>query len=420
MAGQSYIQVPADSVGKKVDCVSLSASGQAVMRQVVVLGGPGSGDSQNYVTVVAGALTIGGNINAISRTLAVTGTVAISGAVTVNGTIDKISAAVVLAAGTNNIGTVNNISAAVAIASLPNVNISAMPAVVIAAGTNNIGFINGISATVNVAGTFTISTIDKISATVVAQITSSINLNISAMPAVALAAGAANIGFINNISATVNVAGTVAISGTVPVSGTIDKISAAVVLAAGVANIGFINGISATVVAQITSSINLNISAMPAVVLAAGTNNIGTVNNISAAIALAAGVANIGFINNISAAVRTYQGSLAVPSASHGPKVVTLSTSAAVALVAAPGAALSIYIDNIVVTNGSGTLTRVDIYDASNTAACIVCGFAAASGGGFSTNLNPPAKVSANTALNVRVKPNVSDVIVTINFHVEA
>lgn len=401
MAGQGYVQVPADSVGKKIDCVSLSASGQTVMRQVVVLGGPGTGDSQNYVTVVNGALTMGGNVNRISATVTVTGVVT-------------------LGAGAANIGTINNISSTVTvqgnigISAMPNVNISTMPAVVLAAGAANIGFINGISATVNVAGTFTIGTINNISATVIAQITSSVNLNISAMPAVALAAGAANIGTINNISA-------------------------AVVLAAGSNNIGTINNISAAVNVVLANGATVNISTMPSVVLAAGSNNIGTIqaisaavvlaagtanigtiNGISAAVALAAGVANIGFINNISAAVRTYQGSLAVPSASHGPKVVTLSTSAAVALVAAPGAALSIYIDNIVVTNGSGTLTRVDIYDASNTAACIVCGFAAASGGGFSTNLNPPAKVSANTALNVRVKPNVADVIVTINFHVEA
>jgi hypothetical protein len=386
MSGQGYVQVPADSVGKKIDCVSLSASGQTVMRQVVVLSGGGSGDSQNYVTVVAGALTIGGNINAISRTACVTGSIA-------------------LIAGTANIGSINNISATVTvqgnigISSMPNVNISTMPAVVLAAGAANIGFINGISATVNVAGTFTIGTINNISATVIAQITSSVNLNISAMPAVALAAGAANIGTINGISATV----LAAVTGTVNISGSVlAAVTGSVTINAGSNNIGTINNISA------------------AIVLAAGSANIGTINGISAAVVLAAGAANIGFINKISAGVRTYQGSLAVPSASHGPKVVTLSTSAAVALVAAPGAALSIYIDNIVVTNGSGTLTRVDIYDASNTAACIVCGFAAASGGGFSTNLNPPAKVSANTALNVRVKPNVADVIVTINFHVEA
>lgn len=392
MAGQGYVQVPADSVGKKIDCVSLSASGQTVMRQVVVLGGPGSGDSQNYVTVVNGALTMGGNINKVSATViaqitssinlnisampAMTGTVNISGSV-----LAAVTGTVNLGAGAANIGSINNISATVTvqgnigISAMPNVNISTMPAVVLAAGAANIGFINGISATVNVAGTFTIGTINNISATVVAQITSSVNLNISAMPA---------------ITGTVNISGSV-----------LAAVTGSVTINAGSNNIGTINNISA------------------AIVLAAGSANIGTINGISAAVALAAGVANIGFINNISAAVRTYQGSLAVPSASHGPKVVTLSTSAAVALVAAPGAALSIYIDNIVVTNGSGTLTRVDIYDASNTAACIVCGFAAASGGGFSTNLNPPAKVSANTALNVRVKPNVADVIVTINFHVE-
>jgi hypothetical protein len=122
----------------------------------------------------------------------------------------------------------------------------------------------------------------------------------------------------------------------------------------------------------------------------------------------------------ISGTARVAQGSIALPSASHGPKVVTLSTSASVALVAAPGAALSVYIDGFIVTNGSSTLTRVDVYDASNTATCLVCGYAAANGGGFSHQFDPPIKVSANTALNARVKPNVSQAIVTINFHVEA
>lgn len=67
-----------------------------------------------------------------------------------------------------------------------NFNISAMPAVVLGAGAANIGTINNISAAV--------------------AVTIAAALNISAMPAVALAAGAANIGSINNISAVVQVA----------------------------------------------------------------------------------------------------------------------------------------------------------------------------------------------------------------------
>lgn len=120
------------------------------------------------------------------------------------------------------------------------------------------------------------------------------SVNISAMPTVTvtggvaisgtvvLAAGTANIGSINNISATLS---TVLAAGTANI-GTINNISAAVVLAAGANNIGTINNISAAVVVT-----------LPA--------NIGIVNSISAPVVLAAGAANIGSINGISATVNT-------------------------------------------------------------------------------------------------------------------
>jgi hypothetical protein len=103
----------------------------------------------------------------------------------------------------------------------------------------------------------------NISATVVAVIQTPFSINaISATVTVAgkieLTAGTANIGFINNISATVEVH---LIQGTNNIGG--------VSLVAGTANIGFINHISATL----------------GVRLVAGTDNFGTLNNISATVA---------------------------------------------------------------------------------------------------------------------------------------
>lgn len=282
MAGQGYVAVPPDSTGKKVDCVSLSVSGQTAYRQVIVLGSPTG--SAGYASITGGKLEVVANISG-SAQVSVQNTVTVQGQVSVTGSV----------AVSNTVTVQGQVSVTGSVAISNNLNISSMPAVSLAAGTNNIGTINNISASVTVQG----------------------NVNISSMPAV-------------------------------------------------------------------------NISTMPAV-----------------------------NVNNISAAVRVYQGPLAVPSASHGPKVSAVSSSAGAALIAAPGSSLSIYVDQVTVTNGGNVLSRVDIYDASNSATPIIAGYAAASGGGFAMTFNPPIKVSANTALNMKCKPNASDVLVTVNFHVE-
>lgn len=399
--GNGFVQVPPQSTGKQVDGASLSVAGQTVIRQRVVIADNAS--SAGYAAIVGNSLQVrldGSGTAIVAGSVGITGTAVVVGSVGITG-------AVVLGAGAANIGTINNISQTVTvqgnigISSMPAVNISSMPAVVLGAGAANIGFINGISSTVNVAGTFTIGTINNISATVVvagivALAAGAANIGtVNGISApVALAAGAANIGSINGISATVVVAGAVTLGAGGNNIGTINGISAAVALAAGTAFIGSLNGISATV----------NVAGT--VVLGAGANNVGTVNGISATV-------------TVAGVVRAYHGSLAVPSASHGPKVSLFSSSVGSALIAAPGAALNIYVDGVIVTNASATGTRFDAYDASNSAVPCIAGFCAASGGGFSHVFDPPIKLSANTALNARVKPNVSDVIVTINFHVE-
>lgn len=472
-----FVQVPPDSTGKRVDCVSLSAGGQTVVRQTVVIADPTKSAGFAIVSggqqLVKGAFTLSNNVNVSAMpavvvtsitnainisampkvTLSGTNTVVIGAGAANIGTINNISAGVVLAAGAANIGTINGISA--------NVNVVV---------TNQVQ-ISNISATVNVAGTFTIGTIDKISATV------------TVAGSIVLAAGTANFGTINNISATVNVAGTFTIgtidkiSATVTVAGivalaagaanigTINNISAAVVLAAGANNIGTINNISANVtVVNAAGTANIGAVSLAAgtakigfigkisagVVLAAGAANIGSINNISAAVVLAAGANNIGTLNGISATVIAamvrvkLSASAAIadntvgmswgdkfgrqviinnhpsllPSASHGPKTVTISTSASVALIAAPGAGLCAYVTGLTVTNGSATLTRADCYVASATAGPDVAQYLAASGGGFAMKFDPPWQISANSVLNARVKPNVSQALFTIHFYV--
>lgn len=103
---------------------------------------------------------------------------------------------------------------------------------------------------------------------------------------------------INHISRTVTVAVT---------SGMLDGISAPVVLAAGTANIGYINDISATIRAVLAAG-TANIGAVS---LVAGTSNIGFINNISATVNVAMATtattvwATPQTVNNISATVVT-------------------------------------------------------------------------------------------------------------------
>lgn len=383
MANDGSVVVPPDSTGKKVDCSSLSVAGATVYRQRVVIGDPtrsaglalvSSGALQ--VVNVAGTANIGavsigagtahmGEVSVVgavtvSNTVTISGQVSVTGSVAISNNIN-ISAmpSVVLAAGAANIGTIQAISATVnvniaaqsagltlAVSLGTALNISAMPAVVIAAGTNNIGTLNGISATVIVAGSLSIggfagnsSVTAASSFTLIGGTDGSLG-RVALMDAaghqiisgtVALAAGAANIGTINNISAAVVIA-----AGTANI-GTINNISATVLVAGSFTVGGQTGNASATVGSTytliggmdgsigrvaltdaaghfvVTGTVALTtlnglgkidgISANVNVVLQAGANNIGTINNISAGIVLAAGAANIGTINNISAAV---------------------------------------------------------------------------------------------------------------------
>ncbi len=144
----------------------------------------------------------------------------------------------------------------------------------------------------------------------------------------------------------------------------------------------------ALVVRNIPSGIqNVSLSSLPAISLAAGTTII---------------------INNVPAYV----------SASRGPSITVVSTSATVALIGTPSAGNCIYLTKIACTNGGSLLTRGDVYAGSSTSSPICQMYMAASGGGFTMDYNPPIKVLSGTAVNARVKPNASQVIFNVHFYV--
>jgi hypothetical protein len=111
-------------------------------------------------------------------------------------------------------------------------------------------------------------------------------------------------------------------------------------------------------------------------------------------------------------------------SSTQGPNTTTLTATTNTALVAAPGASLSIYVTRIKASNTSATLTRVDIVEggsAGGTDGTIVDSMAlAASGGGYNDRYDPPYKLPANTALHARLGTGVTDVRVNVHFFVAA
>ena len=163
----SSVQVPPDSTGKRIDTVTLTDATVEVHRQKMVVTG-GSGTAE--VVVVTNAAPAAGDMGLVVRqagsvNAVCTGTFNLSGTAVVAGVV-------ALTAGTAVIGDLNAISRTVQVA----------------IGTPFT--LQGISTTVNVA-VATPFTINNISATsIVAGV-------------VGLTAGTANIGSINNISATV-------------------------------------------------------------------------------------------------------------------------------------------------------------------------------------------------------------------------
>ena len=335
----SFVRVPVDGIGKRIDTASLDVGENTVYRQRIVIGDNSA--SASFAVVSDGALTVrmaeAFNISAINTTVIVRHTSAtVNVAIATPFTLNNISATVQVA-GTVNIAstsdrsdntaftagaapvavlggffddastsllTENNIGAVritqaramhVHLRTFNNQGIgtAGAPMVVqLAPGTDVFGTVNNISATVQVAGTVAlgagaanIGEINGISRTVQVAVSTPFTVNnISATTTVSgvvgLTAGTANIGHLNHISATVTVAGTVAVN-SIP----------GVILAAGTANIGTINNVSATVIVAVGTPYTIN--------------NISATTIVAGVVTIAAGAANIGVINNISATVST-------------------------------------------------------------------------------------------------------------------
>jgi hypothetical protein len=258
-----FAQIPPDSTGKKVDAASLDVGADSVLRQRMIIADNSA--TAQYATVTGGALlvNVSNNLNISAMPAISIGSVAISGTAIVAGVVN-ISAMPAIT------GTVN-LSGTALCAVTGTVNISGTPSVVLAAGTALIGDLNAISRTVQVA-IGTAFTINNISATVA----------VSGL--VGLTAGTAVIGDINAISRTVQVAiGTPFtlnnISATTIVAGVVSlgagtNLIGAVSLAAGTANIGILNNISATVIAQVGPTAIISASHGPKCVTASTSSNV--------------------------------------------------------------------------------------------------------------------------------------------------
>jgi len=415
-----FVQVPPDSTGQKVDAGSLVVAGVTVIRQRITIA-DNSGSAQ-FATVTNNALLVQLN------------------------------------AGAANIGTIDGISKTVAVA-------WATPQT-----------LDGISKTVNVAGTFTIGTIDKISATATVAISNFVdgsgnNRNVVDSANLALrvnivAGAAAGVSQTDDTSFSATLAVFAPIGGVYADAGAGQSVSAshagavrmtgARALHVNIRDVngselggtnalrtncaGFIDGSGQNRIVVDSANLALrvtiaNATATVAAVIGAGTSNIGTINNISATVNVA--VATPFTVNNISRTVSCVITNnitidfisatvtvttanpyvLNTPSVSHGPLMVVRSVSATATLIAAPGAGLHVYVTMLAVTNGGTNATTLNV--GSSASLQTVNMYLAAGGGGYVINFDPPWKNFSNEAVLVRVKPNTGgNCFINSNFYV--
>jgi len=107
-----------------------------------------------------------------------------------------------------------------------------------------------------------------------------------------------------------------------------------------------------------------------------------------------------------------------------GPKTVTLTATTNAAVLAAPGAGLSLHITRIKVGNTSATLSRIDLVEGGTDGASdgtIVDSMPlAASGGGYTFDFDPPYKLPANTAFKARLGVGVTDIRLNLMYYTSA
>lgn len=415
MSNDGIVQVPPDSTGAKIDGASVGVAGNTVIRQRIVIADNSA--SAQFATITANALLV-----QVNNPVAVSGT-----------------PSVVLAAGTANIGTLNGISATVNVAG----NLALTGAVAISGTATMVigGYLDSSGNQKNVVDSAnTALRVNVVAGSVGgAQMTDDTSFSTGAATFAPIGAVYSDSGTGLSLSASHggvlrmtafrglhvnlrNSAGTEMGTPTSPlyITGSGNN---------GSINIGsFIDstGTARNVLDSTTLALRVYLASAPATVnavLAAGTANIGTLNGISATINVAIGtpytVNNIsrtvivatgagGFtIDGISATVTVTTANpyvINTPSASHGPRMVQVSTSATATFIAAPGAGLHIYITQLSVSNAGTTLTTCQIGTSASLGQVTMV--SAANGGGFVLNYDPPYKVQSNEAVVCRVNPN--------------
>lgn len=97
------------------------------------------------------------------------------------------------------------------------------------------------------------------------------------------------------------------------------------------------------------------------------------------------------------------------------PSTFSYSAASSATVIATPGAGQSLHICSLLVSNTSGTLTRVDFQDGA-AGTVRVTSAAAASGGGFMWSPSRPWKLTANTGLAMQLSAGVTDIRTTCEY----
>lgn len=100
-----------------------------------------------------------------------------------------------------------------------------------------------------------------------------------------------------------------------------------------------------------------------------------------------------------------------------GPATLTLTSTTATDIVAAPGVSLQIVVTLLVMSNTSAIGVRCDIRDGTTVKFSV---FLAASGGGAVIPISPGWRIASNTALTAQLGAAVTDVRITAQYYTEA
>lgn len=197
---------------------------------------------------------------------------------------------------------------------------------------------------------------------------------------------------------TVSFSGSPSISGAVTIVGT-PSIS-------GTVNVAGLQGASISGTVQISGNPSIsgtvNIAGNPSI---SGTVNIGTQSG--SVVGFQGGPWSVsvagGFVTPLA------------PKASWVSAVTSVLTGTGLtSMLIAGGGSIKNYVSHILVTNAAVTGTFVDFKDGGGNV--IYSGFAAASGGGFSSNINPPIPGSANKSVDIQPRAQASIIAVVSGY----